>query len=297
LSRCGKASWVGVLRDPLGAPIGPFVTKPDKKHGDAISDIYPTMFRDYEREAKGPVYMDCGGITDEDYQYMLHFMKHEGLSSLINYLEEEGIDLRKNQVEFGTYEIIPRGGIYHDDKGETAVKGLFTAGDEAYSGSSISMASTTGWLIGESAANYARSVDTPDIDRMTSVIVNELKVREDGPDWKEVNIAVQQIMYDYAGEKRTETLLEAGLRHLRRLKEKTYHTMIARNQHELLHCLEVLNLIDVGEVLLIAANERKESRGIHIRPDYPYTNPVLDKFLVVRNVNGKPVIEWEEVRR
>ena len=303
LARCGKASWVGVLRDPLGTPIGPFVTKPDKKHGDAISDIYPTMFHDYQKEAKGPVYMDCRGVSEDDYRYMMHFMKQEGLSSLLNCLDEEGIDLRKHQVEFGTYEMIPRGGVFHDEKGETAVKGLFCAGDEAYSSSSISMASTTGWLIGEHAANYARSIDTPNIERVGPIIeakknfIDQLRGRQDGPDWKEINVAIQQIMFDYAGEKRTETLLEAGLRYLRRLKEKTYRTMIARNQHELLHCLEVLNLIDVGEVLFIAANERKETRGLHVRPDYPYTNPTLDKFLVVSNVNGNPVTEWEEVRR
>ena len=91
--------------------------------------------------------------------------------------------------------------------------------------------------------------------------------------------------------------MEAGLRYLRRLKEKTAHSMIARNRRELMHCLEVLNMIDIGEVLFIAADERKETRGMHRRPDYPFTNPLLDKFLVVKNDNGKPVTEWKEVRR
>lgn len=302
-ARCGKGTWIGVLRDPQGKPIGPFVTKPEKKYGDAIADIYTTMFEDYAKSGKGPVYMDCRGISDKDYEYMLYFLRHEGLSSLVNHLEEEGIDPRKNPIEFGTYEIMPKGGIYHDQKGETSVRGLFAAGDEAYCSSGISMAATYGWISGENAAKYARDVKPPVIGRVkaeiekTKALLNEIRGREVGADWKEVNVALQQIMYDYAGSNRSETLLEAGLSHIRRLKEKTSSTMLARNQHELMHCLEVLDLLDVGEAVFITANERKETRGIHVRSDYPFTNPLLEKFLTIKKVDGKPVTEWKEIRR
>ena len=302
-ARCGKGTWIGVLRDPQGKPIGPFVTKPEKKYGDAIADIYPTMFEDYAKSGKGPVYMDCRGISDKDYEYMLHFLRHEGLSSLVNHLEEEGIDPRKNPIEFGTYEIMPKGGIYHDQKGETSVRGLFAAGDETYCSSGISMAATYGWISGENAAKYARDVKPPVIGRVrakiekSKALLNEIRGREVGADWKEVNVALQQIMYDYAGSNRSETLLEAGLSHIRRLKEKTSSTMLARNQHELMHCLEVLDLLDVGEAVFITANERKETRGIHVRSDYPFTNPLLEKFLTIKKVDGKPVTEWKEIRR
>ena len=44
-SRCGKGTWVGVFRDPQGKAVGPFVTKPDRKYGDAISDAYTGLVR------------------------------------------------------------------------------------------------------------------------------------------------------------------------------------------------------------------------------------------------------------
>jgi hypothetical protein len=31
--------------------------------------------------------------------------------------------------------------------------------------------------------------------------------------------------------------------------------------------------------------------------DYPFTNPLLEKLLVVKKVNGKPVMEWREMKR
>jgi succinate dehydrogenase/fumarate reductase flavoprotein subunit len=72
--------------------------------------------------------------------------------------------------------------------------------------------------------------------------------------------------------------------------------MIARNQHEMMRCLESLNLLDVGEIVFIMANERKETRGQHVRPDYPYTSPLLEKLLIIKNVNGVPILEWREIQ-
>ncbi|MFC1867116.1 FAD-binding protein [Thermodesulfobacteriota bacterium] len=300
-ARCGKATWVGVLRDPQDNPIGPFVSKPDRKYGDVASDIYTKVFKDYSKSGKGPVYMDCRGISDEDYEYMLHFFRHEGLSSVIKHFEDEGIDLRKNPVEFSTYEMRTKGGIYHDVKGESSIKGLYVAGDEGFSGGGISNAATYGWIAGEHAADHAKKTGPAVMESSKAKIeekknlINQIRSRENGAEWKEVNVALQQIMHDYAGSIRSATLLEAGLNHLRRLKEKTYATMMAKNQHELMRCLEVLDLIDVGEVILITANERKETRGLHVRADYSYTNPLMGKFLTIKKENGTALTKWREV--
>ena len=71
--------------------------------------------------------------------------------------------------------------------------------------------------------------------------------------------------------------------------------MIARNQGELTRCLETLSLLDLAEAVLVAADARKETRGLHKRIDYPLTNPMLDdKLLCVSNVNGKPATKWRE---
>ena len=91
--------------------------------------------------------------------------------------------------------------------------------------------------------------------------------------------------------------LEAELFHLRRLRKKTDSLLHANNQHELMHCLEVLNMFDVGELIFIAALERRETRGTHIRTDFPFENPLMEKLLVIKKVDGKPSIEWKEINR
>jgi succinate dehydrogenase/fumarate reductase flavoprotein subunit len=298
-SRYGQATWVGVLRDPKDKPIGPYVTKPDKIYGDMTPEVKGTILEDYMKSGKGPVYMDCRGISDEDYQYMMYWMVHEGNSSLLDYMKEEGIDIRKHLVEFQIYHMLPEGKIWISEKAETSIDGLYAAGDESMGG--IGPSATYGWIAGENAATYVKEASGPDVEKARAEIeerkalVNNMSSRKEGPDWKEANIALQQIMQDYAGAVRSETLLTAGLSYLRRLREKVDTTMMARNQWELTRCLETLNLLDLGELVFLAANERKETRGLHNRPDYPLTDPMLDgKGLFIRRVKGEPVIELKK---
>jgi len=300
-ARCGKGTWVGLFRDPHGKAIGSILAKPDKKYGDITADLYPAIFEDYAKLGRGPVYMDCGGISDKDFDYMIHYLKQEGNIALLNHLAEEGIDVREHPVEFTTYERAPRGGVSYNRKGETSVEGLYAAGDEIFGG--ISNAATFGWIAGENAAMHAKEVPPSDMRKASDAIeekeslLAEFRSRKIGASWKEVNIALQQIMQDYAGAVRSETMLNAGLSYLRRLKQNVFKTMKAENQHELMHCLEVINLLDVGELVFVAAIERRETRGTHFRPDHPFANPLMDQLLVVKMVNGETTTRWREIKR
>jgi len=298
-SRAGQGTWIGVVKDPQDKPVGPFLTKPDRRYSDIIVEVRKELFSDYEKSGRGPLYMDCRGISDKDMKYMMHWLKHEGNTSLIDYLNEEDIDIRKNAIEFMTYGTDCKGRIRCNAKAETSLAGLYAAGDETIGG--ISAAATFGWVAGDNAAGYAKEAKSPGLDNKAKTkieekerLLNEIRGREIGPDWKEVNIALQQIMNDYAGTLRSEVLLEAGLSHLRRLKDKAHATMTAKNQHELMRSLETLNLLDLGELVFVAAGERKETRGSHVRIDYPFTNPLLNKLLVVKKAADKPATEWRE---
>lgn len=295
-SRFGQATWIGVLRDPQDKPIGPYVTKPDRIYGDMTPEVRGVYLESFMKAAKGPVYMDCRGISKADYEYMMHFMWHEGNAPLLDYMKEEDIDIRKHPIEFQAYHIIPEGKVGINVKAETTLQGLYSAGDESMGG--ISCAATYGWIAGDNAAEYAKGVSHAGLDGVRADIdvknetIQQIGQRKDGPDWKETNIALQQLMQDYAGMVRSETMLEAGLSYLRRMRKKVDKTLIARNRWELTRCLETLNLMDLGELVLIAALSRKESRALHQRADYPLTDPVMDgKEIVLRCEEGKPVVE------
>ncbi|OGO15813.1 MAG: hypothetical protein A2Z02_01525 [Chloroflexi bacterium RBG_16_48_7] len=297
-ARNGKGSWIGVFRDPSGKPVGPFVTRPDKQFGDAIGDYYSSLFDNYTKTGKGPVYMDCRGISEGDYNYMLWGLSNEGNTALIDYFKDEKIDVRKNPVEFMTYELSPRGGVNFNENGETSLKGLYAAGDEYFGG--MSGAAVIGWLAGESAAVFSSKHNKFAVAAESQVknemnLVNDIRGRKNSASWQEVNIALGQVMNDYAGTVKSETLLKAGLENLLKLKKKAYNEIGAANQHELMHCLEVLNMFDVGESVFMTSLERKETRDDFVRADYPYMNPQYNnKMIIYKKVNNKLLAEWRD---
>ena len=94
---------------------------------------------------------------------------------------------------------------------------------------------------------------------------------------------------------RSETLLRAGLKYVRDLRRTARSCLGADCSHTLGRALETLDLMDVGEALIIAARARTETRGMHIRADFTFTNPMLGElFLTVRKEEDNIVKEWRK---
>ncbi|MBW2066503.1 MAG: FAD-binding protein [Deltaproteobacteria bacterium] len=301
-ARAGQGSWPGVCTGPDGKPIGKYITRPDTKHGDIIMEVDKRIFQRHAHAGTGPVYMDCRGISQGDYEYLIRGLENEGNIGLLEHIREEGIDLKKNALEFATYEMRCGGRIESNERAETTIPGLFTAGEE--STYSISGAAVFGWIGGENAAEFARKRPAIDNRAMETQIeqkkdlVSTFLENKRVTDWFDANTALNHTLADYAGPVRSETMLKAGLEHLRRLKRKLHTMVAAKDRWELTRCLEVVNLYDLGELVFIAALERKESRGLHQRVDYPYSDPLLNgKILVIKNIKGNPVTEWKEINQ
>jgi succinate dehydrogenase/fumarate reductase flavoprotein subunit len=303
-ARCGKASWIGIYRDPRGKAIGPFVTKPTKELGDITSDVWSSVFTDMLKSGKGPAYLDCTSTSEEDIEYMVWGLIHEGNTAMLDYMEAKGIDVRKHMVEFMQYEphIIGRG-IEINQNAESNVGGLYAAGDLVGNfRADIAGAATFGWIAGKSAAKRAKrtkgfqKAEDSALVQDRAALYSEFIEGESGPGWQEANWALQQIMNDYAGpEVRSETLLSAGLKYLRDLKKKVLTTLKVNDSHTLMRALETIDLMECGETIFLTALERKETRAMHNRSDFPFTNPLLqDKFLTIKQVDGEVRLEWRE---
>jgi succinate dehydrogenase/fumarate reductase flavoprotein subunit len=296
-ARFGQGTWIGVVKDWYGKPAGTFVSKPDRRYGDMICEVNKLAPEQYTKTGKGPLYMDCTDITAADYKYMMHWMENEGYPAMTEYMEADGIDFRKHPIEFATYPLRGGGLIVANEKAETSLKGLYAAGDEAFG--DISAAATFGYIGGENAAKYIQNVKQATISKDNQIIketqqlIDDIRGHENGPDWEETNIALQQTMLDYVGKVRNESLLKQGLQHLRRIKQKTRNTLMAKNPHEVARCLEVLNMLEIGELTFLMALNRKETRGLHVRPDYPFTDPTLNQAHIIRKIKGENILDWK----
>ena len=68
-----------------------------------------------------------------------------------------------------------------------------------------------------------------------------------------------------------------------------------KTAHELMRALECFDLLQIGRLICITASERKETRGLHKRSDYTFTNPLLNgRFLTIAEVEGEPQLSWRE---
>lgn len=307
--RAGKATWIGVLRYPNGIPVGPFTDHSDIDYGDVTSDIWNSVFSDVMDNGTGPAYMDCSDASKEQLDYMRWAMNGEGLQSLLDYMDQNHIDPKRNAVEFMRYEPILHGrGLDVSDEGQTSIPGLFAAGDMVGNGGcGIALAAWLGAVAGRQAAAQAREAEFMEAEKLDNIterkeLLSSFMERQNGADWKDANTALQQIMSMYAppGPKlvRSKTLLDAGLHYLHNLREKCGAELSAQCSHTLMRAAETLDLLDCGEALLTAALERKETRANHVRSDYPFTNPLLaDQFLDVWREGGQVKAEWRPIRQ
>jgi succinate dehydrogenase/fumarate reductase flavoprotein subunit len=176
----------------------------------------------------------------------------------------------------------------------TNLEGLFAAGDQLLTGVGVGHASATGRYAGRKAVEYVQKADEPVIER-SQVDAEKARVyapvqRRDGIDWKELEAGIARVMQDYCGPVKNEQLLNLGLKWLDEIKEGEAAELFARNPHELMRAIEVLDIHTVGEMVIQASLARKASNGLlgFKRSDYPEENPPeWQKWITTRLVDGK----------
>lgn len=293
-TRSGKGTWIGALTDLNGRLVGPFVNSihVSRELPDPTSDVWKDCFVKMMDSGKGPVYMNCTGISEADLAHMRKALVSEGCTSINEYLDQYGIDLRKSMIEFGQYEhMFYMNGIDIDECAMSTIPGLYASGQSVGNvRGDITAAAVFGDHAARHAADYIKSVPEHDVLTMQKAIGNKVELYADlmrgepGAHWKEANSMLQKIMDEYVGTRvRSATLLTAGMKYIRDLRRYSREKLRAENSHELMRCLEVMDLLDLAEACAISALDRKETRGAyHKRSDFPFTNPLLNnKFQTV----------------
>ena len=307
-ARAGKSTWIGVYKYPDGKLLGPFVDRATRYVGDITCDVWNSAYTDVVMNSTGPAYIDCTQSTPEDLAFMREGMISEGLTTLVDYMDRTGLDVSKHAVEFMQYEphVIGRG-LEIDIDGQTSIPGLYAAGDMVGNfRADIAGAAVYGWIAGghagaaASAAKIKEAEKSPWVMERASLYSSFIE-RKKGAAWKEANLAVQQIMDSYAAagphRLRSATLLTAGLKYMADLRKNAVSEIAVPDAHSLMRAIETLDLMDNGEIIMHAALERKETRGMHLRSDYTFTNPLLsDKFLNVWQENGTVRKKWRQCR-
>lgn len=186
------------------------------------------------------------------------------------------------------------GGVLNDWDLKTNLEGLYAAGDMLFASNCHGHAAATGHYAGRHAAEYAMRASEPVID-LQQVEAERTRVysplnQRSGIGWQELNMGISRIMQNYCGELKSEELLNTGLKMLNDIQEKEAAAVYARNPHELIRTLEVLNILSNSELILHACLARKaSSKELHFtRLDYPKIDPPeWHKFITLKLENNR----------
>jgi succinate dehydrogenase / fumarate reductase flavoprotein subunit len=240
----------------------------------------------------------------------------EALREIVNIGRDfAGTDITREPIIIQPGQHYFMGGVKTDINGATSITGLYAAGEVAcvsvHGGNRLGANSLLDTLIfgrrsGEHAAARATAMTMPSIGddqlRRDATEIEDIIGRE------RTGRRVSEIKEELGIEMNRNVAVfrdEAGLRHaheiVRRLKEEAKTAYIDDRgtvfNQDVLGALELGYMLDTAEAIVVAAIERKESRGAQFRTDYPERNDAvwLKHIDIGRNGEDVPVVSYSPV--
>ncbi len=251
----------------------------------------------------------------------------------LRHLGEENIDkkipfvreLARNYVGIDpVFEPIPvrpvvhymMGGIDTDLDGATPVPGLYAAGETAcvsinganrLGSNSLPECLVFGKRAGDHAVQYVAGgasegseAELVDQARGEASRLEALRNKKGGERIAQIRRELNSTMEQGCGVYREEASMAATVDSVRQLKGRYADIGITDTSQifntEIVQAIELGNMIDIAEAVVMAALDRKESRGAHTRRDYPTRNDAdwLKHSVVTFSADG-PRLEYKPV--
>jgi succinate dehydrogenase / fumarate reductase, flavoprotein subunit len=240
----------------------------------------------------------------------------EALREIVNIGKDfAGVDITREPIMIRPGQHYIMGGVKTDVHGATSIPGLYAAGEVAcvsvHGGNRLGANSLLDTLIfgrrsGEHAAARASAMPMPSVGdeqlRRDTAMIEEIIGRA------RTGRRISEIKEELGTEMNRNVAVfrdEAGLRHahevVRRLKEEAQTAYIDDRgtvfNQDVLGAVELGYMLDTAEATVVAALERKESRGAQFRTDYPERNDQvwLKHIDIGRNGDDVPEVSYSPV--
>ena len=227
-----------------------------------------------------------------------------------------GVDIISEPIEIRPVCNYMMGGIHTDIYGQTEMIGLWSAGEAACNSlhganrlgaNSTSECLVWGSITGRLAADYANKKKGMTISITDNKIMSEEKRIFDGifrgrgqVNPYDIRKEFSDLMDVKAYIFRNENQLTEGLKKVRELKKLSWkHVDDSAKEYNtnFINVMEIDSLLRVGEVIIVGALNRLESRGAHFRTDYPHRDDVnfLKHTLAYFKDDDEPHLSWHPV--
>ncbi|MGE1172785.1 fumarate reductase/succinate dehydrogenase flavoprotein subunit [Pseudomonas sp. BW7P1] len=228
----------------------------------------------------GPVFLKLDHLAEETIQNIEEILHSNERPSRGQFHANRGTDYRTQMVEMHISEIgfcsgHSASGVWVNERAETSVKGLYSAGDMATVPHNYMLgAFTYGWFAGHNAAEFVAgreftALDAEQIAKEKARVYAPLD-REHGLPPAQVEYKLRRFVNDYLQPPKVTKKMEIGLQRFSDI-ERDLDQMKANNAHELMRAMETSVIRDCAEMAARASLFRAESRwGLyHYRVDHP----------------------------
>jgi succinate dehydrogenase / fumarate reductase flavoprotein subunit len=240
----------------------------------------------------------------------------EALREIVNIGKDfAGVDITREPIMIQPGQHYIMGGVKTDVHGQTPIEGLYAAGEVAcvsvHGGNRLGANSLLDTLIfgrrsGEHAAQRAKGRAMPaagdDKRREDQALIDSIIARDKtGRRISEIKDELGTAMNRHVAVYRDQTGLEEALEIVGRLKEDAKTAYIDDRgtvfNQDVLGAIELGYMLDCSEAIVVAALERKESRGAQFRTDYPERNDEqwLKHIDISRNGDDAPNVSYSPV--
>ncbi|MGN4049287.1 fumarate reductase/succinate dehydrogenase flavoprotein subunit [Pseudomonas sp. SM4] len=231
----------------------------------------------------GPVFLKLDHLAEETIQNIEEILHSNERPSRGQFHANRGTDYRTQMVEMHISEIgfcsgHSASGVWVNERAETSVKGLYSAGDMAAVPHNYMLgAFTYGWFAGHNAADFVAgrefsALDAEQIEKEKARVYAPLD-REHGLPPAQVEYKLRRFVNDYLQPPKVTKKMQIGLQRFSDI-ERDLDQMKANNAHELMRAMETSVIRDCAEMAARASLFRAESRwGLyHYRVDHPQRN-------------------------
>lgn len=264
----------GQLRNDDGEDIYDKYAITERPAGERARDrLSQALFKEVYQNHQN-VWLDLRGLSKEDWRVDPFGASMQGLLC-----ERYGAAVRPVRVAPAAHHNM--GGVETDADGATAVPGLFAAGEAAgglhganrMGGNALSETLVFGARAGSAAAAWADRSESGDHRNLLK------ELREGVSQWSsgaagapELAERLRKVMWEDGGIIRDEGGLSRALAAVKGIQQAIRPSASQLSGKELIDRIELHTAAQVAGIILEAALLRRESRGAHLRKDYPEQN-------------------------
>ena len=242
----------------------------------------------------GGVYLDISHVDDDHID--------EVLETMVIQFENIGMDIKSGPIEVAPTAHHFMGGLKINPDASSSLKNLFGAGEvcggvhgaNRLGGNALADTQVFGKIAGESASKAAKNTELKTNDEQVAEEASRIEdlIKEGEIKPLEFKNRIKNLMWEKVSIVRDEKNLNEALKELNQMKkdlDKLNVSYKSQYNTELITALEVINMVEICILIVKSAILRRESRGAHYRSDFPESNDMWKRSIVM-NINK---IEFE----